>query len=185
MRSEKQTARPSRWRPSIGLILLAGFIFIPLAEIAVFIKVGGWLGLGPTLALIILTAVAGTWMLRHQGLAVLSRAQRQMQQGVLPVAEVFEGCCLVIAGALLLTPGFLTDVAGALLLLPPVRATLYRRLRRHIERRRMPGTAGADQDGQQRERPPIIDAEFDAEFEEVDEPSGPMPKSRGGWDRRS
>jgi UPF0716 protein FxsA len=181
MLSEKQTARPSGWRPSIGLILLAGFIFIPLAEIAVFIKVGGWLGLGPTFALIILTAVAGTWMLRHQGLAVLTRAQRQMQQGALPVAEVFEGCCLVIAGALLLTPGFLTDAAGALLLLPPVRAALYRRLRRHIELRGMPGTADADQGGQQGRRPPIIDAEF----EEVDEPSGPMPKSRGGWDRRS
>jgi UPF0716 protein FxsA len=178
MRSEKQTARPSGWRPSIGLILLAGFIFIPLAEIAVFIKVGGWLGLGPTLALIILTAVAGAWMLRHQGLAVLTRAQRQMQQGALPVAEVFEGCCLLIAGALLLTPGFLTDAVGALLLLPAVRAALYRRLRRHVELRGMPGMPRADQGGQQ-PRAPIIDAEF----EEVDEPSTRMPKPRGGWDR--
>ena len=180
MRSEKQTARPSGWRPSIGLILLAGFIFIPLAEIAVFIKVGGWLGLGPTLALIILTAVAGAWMLRHQGLAVLTRAQRQMQQGALPVAEVFEGCCLLIAGALLLTPGFLTDAVGALLLLPAVRAALYRRLRRHVELRGMPGTPRADQGGQQ-PRAPIIDAAF----EEVDEPAGPMPRPRGGWDRPS
>lgn len=181
MLSEKQTARPSGWRPSIGSILLAGLIFMPLAEIAVFIKVGGWLGLGPTLALIILTAVAGTWLLRHQRLAVLSRAQRQMEQGVLPVAEVFEGCCLVLAGALLLIPGFLTDAVGALLLLPPVRATLYRRLRRHIELRGMPDTAGADRGRQQRARPPIIDAEF----EEVDEPLAPMPKARGGWDRPS
>jgi UPF0716 protein FxsA len=160
------------------LILLAGFIFIPLAEIAVFIKVGGWLGLGLTLALIILTAVAGAWMLRHQGLAVLTRAQRQMQQGALPVAEVFEGCCLLIAGALLLTPGFLTDAVGALLLLAAVRAALYRRLRRHVELRGMPGTPRADQGGQQ-PRAPIIDAEF----EEVDEPSTRMPKPRGGWDR--
>jgi UPF0716 protein FxsA len=182
MLSEKQTARSSGWRPAIGLILLAGFIFIPLAEIAVFIKVGGWLGLGPTLALIILTAVAGTWLLRHQGLAVLARAQQQMQQGVPPVAEVLEGCCLVLAGVLLLTPGFLTDAAGALLLLPPVRAMLYRRLRHHVELRGTPGTAGADRSDQRHHaRAPIIDAEF----EEVDEPAGPMPRPRGGWDRPS
>ena len=112
------------------------------------IEVGGWLGLGPTLALIILTAVVGTWMLRRQGSAVLRRAQQQMQQGAMPVAEVFEGFCLVIAGALLLTPGFLTDTAGALLLLPPVRAFLYRRMRRRFEEQvepplRMPARAPA------------------------------------------
>ena len=117
----------------MACILLAGFIVVPLAEIAVLIEVGGWLGLAPTLALIILTAVVGTWMLRRQGTAVLRRAQQQMQQGAVPLAAVFEGFCLVIAGALLLTPGFLTDTAGALLLLPPVRALLYRRMRRRFE----------------------------------------------------
>jgi UPF0716 protein FxsA len=182
MLSEKQTARPLGRRPTVGLVLLAGLVFLPLAEIAVFIKVGGWLGLGPTLALIVLTALAGAWLLRRQGLAVLARMQRQMQRGALPVAEVLEGCCLVIAGALLLTPGFVTDAAGALLLLPPVRTMLYRRLRRHLELRGMPGTARADQSGRgPHARAPIIDAEF----EEVDEPSGPMPGPRGGWDRPS
>jgi UPF0716 protein FxsA len=182
MLSEKQTARPSGRRPSTAAILLAGLILIPLAEIAVFIEVGGWLGLGPTLALIVLTALAGTWLLRHQGLAVLTRAQRQMRQGVLPVAEVVEGCCLVTAGVLLLTPGFLTDAAGALLLLPPVRAMLYRRLRRHFELRAMPGAPGA---GRSERRPHARAPIIDAEFEEVDEPSSPMPRPRGGWDRRS
>ena len=122
---EKQTARRTR-RPPIGLILLAGLIVVPLAELAV-------LRLGPTLALIILTAAGGVWVLRRQGIAVLRRAQQQMQQGSVPIFEVFEGACLVVAGALLLTPGFLSDTAGAILLLPRVRALLYRRVRRRLE----------------------------------------------------
>jgi len=193
MLSEKQTGR--RARP-IGLILLAGFIVVPLAEIAVLIEVGGWIGLGPTLALIILTAVVGTWMLRHQGVAVLRRAQQQMQQGSMPIVEVFEGFCLVIAGALLLTPGFLTDTAGALLLLPPVRASLYRRVRHQLEEQVRAGAAGArpaegvdaghtppqgvaQKDGPRQGRtPPVIDAAF----EEVQ--PGDMPEPRGTWKPR-
>ena len=178
MLSEKQTARPA-WRPPIALIVLACFIIVPLAEIAVLIEVGGWLGLGPTLALIVLTAVAGAWMLRRQGLAVLRRAQQQMQDGTAPVAEVFEGFCLVIAGALLLTPGFLTDAAGALLLLPPVRALLYRRMRRRIEEQVLSGASpGKQQDPPAQDRaPPVIDVEF----EEVPDD---MPEPRGSWGRR-
>ena len=129
---EKQTARRTR-RPPIDLILLAGLIVVPLAELAVLIEIGGWLGLGPTLALIILTAAGGVWVLRRQGIAVLRRAQQQMQQGSVPIFEVFEGACLVVAGALLPTPGFLSDTAGAILLLPRVRALLYRRVRRRLE----------------------------------------------------
>jgi UPF0716 protein FxsA len=177
MLSEKQTGR--RARP-IGLILLTAFIVVPLAEIAVLIEVGGWLGLGPTLALIILTAVVGAWLLRRQGVAVLRRAQQQMQQGGMPIVEVFEGFCLVIAGALLLAPGFLTDTAGALLLLPPVRAFLHRRVQRRLEeqvRARTSPHAGAGGPAE-RDRPPVIDAEF----EEVE--PGEMPEPRGNWGRR-
>jgi UPF0716 protein FxsA len=177
MLSEKQTARRA-WRPPISLIVLVCFIAVPLAEIAVLIKVGGWIGLGPTLALIVLTAIAGAWMLRRQGLAVLRRAQQQMQQGVAPVGEVFEGFCLVIAGALLLTPGFLTDGAGALLLLPPVRAWLYRRMRHRIEEQVLSGAGPARQDQPAQDRAgPVIDVEFD---EVPDE----MPEPRGSWGRR-
>jgi UPF0716 protein FxsA len=186
MLSEKQTARRA-WRPPIALIVLACFIVVPLAEIAVLIEVGGWLGLGPTLALIVLTALAGAWMLRRQGLAVLQRAQQQMQQGTAPVGEVFEGFCLVIAGALLLTPGFLTDAVGALLLLPPVRAWLYRRMRHRIEEQvlsgatRPPGGGAPPPAGEPGPPPqdrPVIDVEFD-------EVPGDMPEPRGGWGRRS
>ena len=107
-RSQRQTTSRFRLAP----ILLVAFILVPLAEIALLIQVGGWLGLMPTLALIILTAVIGTWMLRQQGFTVLSRAQRQLEQGVMPVAEVFEGLCLLVAGVLLLTPGFITDACA-------------------------------------------------------------------------
>jgi UPF0716 protein FxsA len=136
--TEKQTAR----RLPIGRILLIAFIVMPIVEIAVLIQVGGWLGLWPTLALIILTAVAGTWMLRQQGFAVLSRAQEQLGRGTVPIAEVFEGFCLVIAGALLLTPGFVTDFMGGLLLLPPVRTWLYGRLGHHLRSSVSHGEAG-------------------------------------------
>ncbi len=183
MLSEKQTARRA-WRPPIALIVLACFIVVPLAEIAVMIEVGGWLGLGPTLALIVLTAVAGAWMLRRQGLEVLRRAQQQMQDGTPPVAEVFEGFCLVIAGALLLTPGFLTDAAGALLLLPPLRAWLYRRMRRRIEEQVLSGASpgNAPGDGERRQGPPPPDPPvIDVEFDEV---PGDMPEPRGSWGKR-
>lgn len=188
MLSEKQTARRDGRRSPIGLILLAALIVVPMAEIAVLIEVGGRIGVGATLALIVLTAMLGAWMLRRQGLAVLRRAQQQMRDGALPVGEVFEGFCLVVAGALLLTPGFLSDAVGALLLLPPARAWLYRRVRHRLEDRLRsgaaphPGAAGRDRD-RPPDEPPVIDAEFE-ELEPMPEPRD-MPEPRGGWNRRS
>jgi UPF0716 protein FxsA len=167
-RSERQTASRLRLAP----FLLLAFIAVPLAEIAVLIEVGGRIGVGLTLALIILTAVLGTWMLRHQGFSVLTRAQRQLEQGVMPVAEVFEGLCLLVAGVLLLTPGFLTDAVGALLLVPQVRALLYRQVADYLERHVV------SQASSPREREPPI---LDAEFEEIDPDEAPPP--RGGWGR--
>lgn len=106
------------------LVILSLFIAVPLIEIAVFIQVGGLIGLWPTIALVLVTAVVGTSLLRAQGLATLSRAQASMQRGEMPLREVFDGACLLVAGVLLLTPGFVTDAMGLLLFLPPVRAGL-------------------------------------------------------------
>lgn len=119
----------------MGLLLLAAFIGVPLLEIAVFIKVGGLIGLWPTLALVVLTALLGTWQLRAQGLATLARARAQVDRGALPTRELFDGACLLVAGALLLTPGFVTDAAGFLLFLAPVRAWLRRLMARHLNAR--------------------------------------------------
>jgi UPF0716 protein FxsA len=167
----------------VWVILLLAFIVTPLAEIAVFIQVGGWLGLWPTLALIVLTAVVGTWILRWQGLGLLDRARRQLDRGVPPVFEVFSGLCLLVAGALLLTPGFITDAVGALLLVPPFRALLNRLVRDRLEvyavHQRRAGTGRGPAGRQPAGR--VIEGEF----EEV-RPDGEddMPPPRGGWERR-
>jgi UPF0716 protein FxsA len=118
----------------MGLILLAAFIAVPLVEIGVFIQVGGWIGLWPTLAIVVITAVGGTALLRAQGLAVMNRARSQMDRGVMPARELFDGFCLVFAGALLLTPGFVTDAVGLLLFVQPVRDLLRGYATRYVER---------------------------------------------------
>ena len=102
------------------------FLAVPVAEIAVFIQVDSWIGLWPTLGGIVLTAVIGAALVRAQGVAALGRAQAQIQQNKAPVAEIFTAACLLIAGALLLTPGFLTDTVGFLLLIPGLRERMGR-----------------------------------------------------------
>lgn len=118
----------------MGFFLLLLLIGVPLAEIGVFIEVGGLLGLWPTLAIVVLTALAGTALLRAQGIAAFRRAQVGLARGQLPMEEMMHGFFLVIAGALLLTPGFLTDAVGFLLFVPAVRAALGRAVRRYAAR---------------------------------------------------
>lgn len=108
----------------MGFIIFAALVGIPILEIAVFISVGERIGLGPTLVTVVLTAIVGTILLRRQGFATLFRVQEQLNAGELPLREVFNGLCLLFAGALLLTPGFVTDGIGFLLFVPPVRSLL-------------------------------------------------------------
>jgi UPF0716 protein FxsA len=103
------------------LLILLFFIAVPLAEIAVFIKVGEIIGLAATIALVIATAVIGVALLKRQGLAALARAQESVDAGELPVESVVDGVALLVAGAFLLTPGLITDTAGFLLLVPVLR----------------------------------------------------------------
>ena len=102
----------------MAIVLLAAFITVPVIEIALFIEVGGWIGLWSTVAIVILTAFAGTTLLRIQGLSVLQRAQESATRNELPIQEVFDGLCLLVAGVLLLTPGFFTDALGFTLFIP-------------------------------------------------------------------
>lgn len=106
------------------LILIVIFIGVPILEIALFIQAGDIFGLWPTLAAIVATAVIGGALIRAQGLATIGRARNSIDRGQAPVKEVFTGICLLVAGALLMTPGFLTDSIGFLLLVPPVRRSL-------------------------------------------------------------
>ena len=101
--------------------LLSIVILIPLVEIGVFIEIGSVIGLWPTLGAIVLTAISGMALIRKQGLATLARAQNTFTAGQLPVRELFDGFCLLLAGAFLLTPGFVTDALGGLLLIPWLR----------------------------------------------------------------
>ena len=117
------------------MYILIAIILLPIIEIAVFIQVGGLIGLWPTLALILLTTFAGAALLRSQGFATAQRAREALMRNELPVAEVFDGFCLVAAGVLLMTPGFVTDTFGALLFIPAVRNLLRRRLIGHFRRR--------------------------------------------------
>ena len=108
----------------MAIWILIAFIGVPLIEIALFIQVGGFIGLWPTIAIVIVTAVTGTALIRRQGINTLQRAQQEMEEQRLPLRELFDGVCLLFAGALLLTPGFLTDAVGFALLVPPLRRLL-------------------------------------------------------------
>jgi UPF0716 protein FxsA len=117
------------------MFLVALFIVIPLVEIAVIIQVGDWLGIVNTIGLLILVSVVGAWLVKQQGLGVLRRIRDQQQAGQVPAAAVFDAALILVAGALLLFPGFVTDAVGLLLLLPPVRAGVRAFLRRRFTRR--------------------------------------------------
>lgn len=116
----------------MAILLLIAFIGTPIVEIAVFIHVGEQIGLWSTLAIVIATAMAGAWLLRTQGLATLARAQESLARQEFPLEEVFDGLCLLFAGALLLTPGFVTDSIGLALFVPPVRRLLQHLMRRWL-----------------------------------------------------
>jgi UPF0716 protein FxsA len=116
-------------------ILVIAFVLVPLAELAVLIAVGDWIGLVPTLILLLVVSVVGAWLAKREGLAAWRRFQLALASGRMPTVEVADGAMILLAGALLLTPGFLSDVLGILLLLPPTRAMARRWAPRLAERR--------------------------------------------------
>jgi len=113
-------------RTSIGWFIAAALLGIPLIEVVLFIVVGGAIGLWPTVALVIATAVVGSALIRMQGFTVLDQARDKLDRGEPPVGDMFHALGLVVAGVLLLTPGFLTDTLGFLLLVPAVRTVIGR-----------------------------------------------------------
>ena len=114
------------WSTMFPLFATA-FLVIPVLEIYLLIRVGQVIGAGWTVVLVVLTAIIGVWLLRLQGLSTLARAQDKLRQNELPANEILEGMGLLVAGALLLTPGFFTDAIGFLLLLPPTRRWIVSR----------------------------------------------------------
>lgn len=113
-------------------LLFILFIFVPLVEIWGILTVGSWIGAWPTMAVIVLTALAGSTLLKQQGLHTLTKARSKLDAGEIPIHEILEGLLLAVAGALLLTPGFFTDIVGVFLLLPPGRAVLIREISKRV-----------------------------------------------------
>ncbi len=144
----------------MGLLLPALLIGVPIIEISLFIEVGGYLGLWPTIAIVIATAIAGTVLLRVQGLSTLARAQESLRENRFPLREVFDGLCLVMAGALLLTPGFFTDFVGLLLFVPGLRSFLRRILAARMAAAGHIQTASGSYRGAGGDGPTIIEGEF-------------------------
>lgn len=109
-------------------LLLPLFIVLPILEMIILIQVGGVIGAIPTVGLVLLTAVVGLQLLRQQGMSTLMRANQKLASGEMPAEEVVEGLMLAVGGALLLTPGFVTDVIGFCCLVPQSRRVIAKKL---------------------------------------------------------
>lgn len=112
------------------LFVVLLFIVVPILELYVIIQVGGLIGVWPTLGLLLLDAILGSLLLKHQGRGAWRRFNEALAQGRFPGKEVVDGVLIVIGGTLLVTPGFLTDVVGLLFLIPPTRALMRAMLKR-------------------------------------------------------
>lgn len=122
------------------LILL--FVVVPIAELYVIIQVGEAIGALPTIALLVLDSILGSWLVRAQGRAVWRRFRATLATGRPPARETIDGALVILGGALMLAPGFITDAFGVLLLAPPTRALARRAIARHARSRLLVGLAG-------------------------------------------
>jgi len=151
--------------------LLIVFIAVPLIEIGLFIQVGGWLGLWPTLAIVVLTAMAGTALVRSQGAQAMAQLRTSFDDLRDPTEPLAHGAMILFSGALLLTPGFLTDFIGFALLVPAVRRAVLRELKKRINLQ----TVRADR-GWQPQDETTIEGTFSED--NADRPAGPSRWTR-------
>ncbi|MCR9110796.1 FxsA family protein [Marivita sp. XM-24bin2] len=159
--------------------LFVAFLLVPLIEIGLFIQIGGLIGLWPTLGIVVLTAILGTYLVRSQGIAALNNLRGSFSRLEDPSEPLAHGAMILLAGALLLTPGFFTDGVGFALLAPPLRSALIQNMRKHIKVQRF--EMGPQQDPfakPERQRP--RDTVIDGEFHEVSETKKPNHNG-SGW----
>jgi UPF0716 protein FxsA len=114
----------------MGLLLVLAFIVVPIAELYVIIQVGEAIGVVPTILLLLLDAFVGSWLLKREGRAAWRRFNEALREGRIPAKEVADGFLVIVGGALLIAPGFLSDIVGVLFLIPPTRAVARRILHR-------------------------------------------------------
>lgn len=160
------------------------FILVPIIEIWLFIQVDSIIGLWPTLASVVLTAVIGTWLLRQQGFAVLMQGRAALEKSQFPLEQVIHGVFLLIAGLLLLTPGFFTDAIGFICLVPPLRLAIaygiWSKLKDHVHVVH-PGMAQGPhaRDPRRPQGGPVIDGEI-IDDDVANEPERP-PNPNSPW----
>jgi UPF0716 protein FxsA len=148
------------------------FLIVPLIEIALFIQVGGIIGLWYTLLIVVLTAILGTYLVRSQGLAVLNQLRGSFEELRDPAEPLAHGAMVLFSGALLLTPGFFTDAVGFALMVPAVRSAVFRYFRSRIDIQSVQFGSKS---------PPRQDETIiDADYEDLDDPG---PKKPSGWTR--
>lgn len=156
------------------MYLFLAFLAVPLIEIALFIQVGGLIGLWPTLAIVVLTAILGAWLVRAQGQLAMNQLRRSFSELDDPTEPLAHGAMILLSGALLLTPGFFTDAVGFALLIPAVRAAVFRFLAQRIAVARFDmGPQGPMRDGM---RSDVIDGDF----EDVTPDTKRQPRSNAG-----
>jgi len=114
--------------------LVALAIVIGVVEISVFVQVGQWIGFLNTVGLLLVVSLLGVWLVKRQGLGVMARIRDQRSAGRIPTTEAFDGALILVAGVLLVIPGFVTDAFGLLLLFPPIRAVVRRFVSRRVFR---------------------------------------------------
>ena len=115
----------SGYGAGVGILVLL-FLVVPFVELYVLLQVGGAIGIANTIVVLIAVSAIGAWLVKREGLSTWRRAQRAIDEGRVPGAELVDGVLILFAGALLLTPGFVTDILAIVLLVPPVRLAVRR-----------------------------------------------------------
>ncbi|MCU0894110.1 MAG: FxsA family protein [Rhodospirillales bacterium] len=162
----------------MGLALFTVMIVVPILEITVFILVGRYIGLWPTLACILFTALIGTVIIRFQGIGLIAAARKSIAAGEAPVGEVLQGLALLVAGALLITPGFITDTLGFLLLVPALRRRLAASLVAQAARRAELHVRAARPGPGARAKTGVV---IEGEWQEVEPEMAAPPAPGRGW----
>lgn len=166
--------------------LFAIFVAVPIIEIALFIQVGGFIGLFPTLAIVILTALLGTYLVRQQGALALSQLRNSFNELQDPSEPLAHGAMILFSGALLLTPGFFTDAVGFLLLIPRVREILFREVRSRVTVKSFSvnsqSSVQTEHSSTTQARPNQAGPIIDGEFEELSDEES-TNKGSSGWTR--
>lgn len=162
--------------------LFALFIAVPLIEIALFIQIGGLIGLWPTLLVVVVTALIGTYLVRSQGAEALAQLRRSFDELRDPTEPLAHGAMILFSGALLLTPGFFTDAVGFALLMPPVRRAVYRYVRARVKVHEVHYGSRRGAPSDRRPGPDVIDGEYE-EIDPAQQSTHRPDRGSSGWTR--